>query len=215
MEKYHKIQSVFKRYITNVPEGVKKGSFIEGEYTCYEFEYLKNNTWIGTEKIDGTNIRINWDGRTFQISGKSDNSQIPKPLEEKLQEIIKNQIPRTHSIFAEPFTLYGEGYGNKIQKDGAGYIKDGVDFILFDIKIGKWWLKREDVTSIGREIGLRTVPVIFIGTLGEAMRFVREGFLSRITLHPRSAEGLVLVPMYGLLDRNSNRIITKMKTKDW
>ena len=30
------------------------------------------------------------------------------------------------------FTLFGEGYGVKIQK-GEKYIKDGVDFILFDV----------------------------------------------------------------------------------
>lgn len=27
-----------------------------------EFDYLKDNTWIFTEKVDGTNIRIMWDG---------------------------------------------------------------------------------------------------------------------------------------------------------
>ena len=32
--------------------------------------------------------------------------------------------------------------GMKIQKGGGRYIKDEVSFILFDVKIDKWWLRR-------------------------------------------------------------------------
>ena len=53
MKEYHKIQSVFKRDIAN-------GKIIEGKYSLPEFEYLKDNQWVFTEKVDGTNIRIIW-----------------------------------------------------------------------------------------------------------------------------------------------------------
>ena len=38
----------------------KKGDrkFILGEWTTPELKYLKDNQWVFTEKIDGTNIRI-------------------------------------------------------------------------------------------------------------------------------------------------------------
>ena len=37
--------------------------------------------------------------------------------------------------------------GMKIQKGGGRYIKDEVSFILFDVKIDKWWLRRPDSSS--------------------------------------------------------------------
>ena len=56
MEKYHKIMTVFKRD----PE-TKYKTLLMGEWALPEFEYLCCNPWVFTEKIDGTNIRVNWD----------------------------------------------------------------------------------------------------------------------------------------------------------
>jgi hypothetical protein len=53
MKEYHKIQTIFKRDMTN-----KAKSLFEGRWTMPEFEYLANNTWVFTEKVDGTNIRV-------------------------------------------------------------------------------------------------------------------------------------------------------------
>lgn len=47
MNEYHKIQTLFKRDMTT-----KKKSLIEGQWTLPEFEYLANNRWIFTEKVD-------------------------------------------------------------------------------------------------------------------------------------------------------------------
>ena len=41
-------------------EGNKK--LIEGKFRNECVEYLKDNDWIFTEKIDGTNVRVHWDG---------------------------------------------------------------------------------------------------------------------------------------------------------
>ena len=51
MIQYHKIQTVFKRD----PE-TKFKTLLMGEYSLPEFEYLKNNEWVFTEKIDGTKV---------------------------------------------------------------------------------------------------------------------------------------------------------------
>ena len=48
-KEYPKIQSIFKR-----DENTHK--FIDGVFSLPEFEYLKDNLWIWTEKIDGRNI---------------------------------------------------------------------------------------------------------------------------------------------------------------
>ena len=48
MTQYHKIQSVFKR-----DPNTKFKTLLEGEYSIPEFEYLKDNEWVFTEKVDG------------------------------------------------------------------------------------------------------------------------------------------------------------------
>ena len=54
--KYHQIKTVYERDPEN-----KYRTLIMGKYALPEFEYLKNNVWTFTEKVDGTNIRIIWD----------------------------------------------------------------------------------------------------------------------------------------------------------
>ena len=100
----------------------------------------------------------------------------------------------------------------KIQK-GGHYISDGVDFILFDIKIGDWWLKREDVVGIAETLGVKTVPVVGIGTLEDAVTGIKSGVQS--AFGDFLAEGMVLRPLVDLKSRNGHRIITKLKHRDF
>lgn len=214
MKQYHKINGLYKRD--------DNGDFIIGDFAQPEFAYLFNNEWIGTEKIDGTNIRIIWDGKKVEIKGKSDNANIPSFLQTKLEEIVskinwEEVFPGIDRDFdgnrIANVTLYGEGYGAKIQKGGGDYIPDGVDFILFDVWINGWWLKREDVDGIAAKLGIKSVPVLFKGTLGQAIEMVKGGFKS--TIGNAKAEGLVLVPSVSLFSRKGERIITKLKTRDF
>jgi len=201
MKTYHKINSIYKRD--------EKGNFLEGQWSCPEFEYLANNIWNWTEKIDGTNIRIDWNGESFKIGGRTDNAQIPTFLYSRLLELFNADKLLPYA----PMTLYGEGFGAKIQKGGGNYISNGVDFILFDVLIDDYWLKREDVTDIADKLELRVVPVIGEGTLYEAIGFVKTGFNS--TFGEFQSEGLVLRPKVELFNRGNQRIITKIKCRDW
>jgi len=56
MKEYHKIQTVFKRNPKN-----KLKTLLHGNYSIPEFEYLKDNEWVFTEKVNGTNIRVMFD----------------------------------------------------------------------------------------------------------------------------------------------------------
>ncbi len=124
----------------------------------------------------------------------------------------------TPNLFSEidyPACLYGEGYGVKIQK-GGNYIKDDVSFILFDIKIGNWWLKREDVEIIGHNMGVDVVPIIYTGNLVSAIALVKDSFVSTVAQNKSYiAEGLVLKPEHDLFMRNGQRIVVKIKHKDF
>lgn len=228
MEEYHKIQSIFKR-----DEDTHK--FIEDEYSCPEFKYLKDSQWYWTEKVDGTNIRViynptmsDWQESPLSFAGKTDRAQMPKHLETRLKDIFMPQLHIFEENFPEGVCLYGEGYGHKIQKGGKYIPNNECDFILFDIKIGNWWLKREDIEGIAKMFGIDTVPVLSVDSLSNtiigfplqtAIDFVRKGFLSTVAINhgimDTQAEGLVLKPIVELKARNGERIITKIKTKDF
>lgn len=218
MAKYQKIQTLFLRDDKNI--------IIPDQFTYPEFEYLKDNKWECTEKIDGTNIRIELDFNVHDdgvrevnvnFKGRTDEATIPAHLYRRLKELFDNvnwleifDITSTTSI-----TLYGEGYGTKIQK-GGNYISSGVDFILFDVKVDNWWLQRDAVEDIANKLNIKIVPLIGYMTIPEAVEYVKKGFKSTIAENKDyDAEGLVLKTTTGLLRRNGERLITKIKTVDF
>ena len=222
MKEYPKIQSVFKRET----EGPHKGKFIEGKWALPEFEYLRDCEWEGTEKIDGTNIRVQWTcfgtGQPepfVNFQGKTDNAQIPPFLLDKLKEMFPKE--KLQSVFPDTdVCLYGEGYGARIQKGGGNYIPDGVSFVLFDVWIGGWWLLRPSVVDIAMKLHITFVPLVCTLPLLEAITMVRDSTLLSGWSRPGEKlafpmEGLVLKPPVELFSRNGHRIITKVKTKDF
>lgn len=193
-----------------------KGKIIEGCYSLPEIEYLKDNKWVFTEKVDGTNIRIQWERGTGRLfGGRTDNAQIPANLIARLEELfslekLDNAIKTEDADF---LTLYGEGYGARIQKGGGNYNPDGVDFILFDVLVAGWWLKREDVAKAAESLGIKIVPIVGVGTLQTGIELVRNGLGSMWGSFP--AEGLVMKPEIELKTRAGKRIISKIKHKDF
>lgn len=214
MNKYPKIQTVYKRD----PETNYKTLLIE-QWSEPEFDYLKDCLWDFTEKVDGTNIRVIWDGECVVFKGKSDNSQIPPFLLRELQRMFRFTDNFKKAFDYDPdeddieVCLYGEGYGARIQKGGGNYIKDGVSFVLFDIKVGKIWLKREGILDIAEKLDILVVPRIGIGTLHTMVDMAHIGFNSY--WGEFLAEGIVAKPQVDFLNRRGHRIITKIKHKDF
>lgn len=202
MKEYHKIQTVFLRD----PE-TKFKTLLESQWAKPEFGWLANNEWVMTEKVDGTNIRVIWDGATVQFAGKTDRAQIPAPL---LEHLYGHFTPSRFNGL-DPMTLYGEGYGAKIQKGGGNYRPDQ-HFILFDVFCGLW-LERENVHDIACTVDCEVVPVATSGPLEKMVNLCRNGFQSM--WGDFQAEGLVARPAIELLNRRGERIITKLKCKDF
>lgn len=204
MKEYHKIQTMFKRDMS------KHGQIIEGDWTVPEFEYLKDNNWVFTEKVDGTNIRIKWEGGIMSLGGKTDNASIPAFLIDAIR--VMDLIPKFQQHFADvDVCLYGEGYGAKIQKGGC--YRTDQSFVLFDVKIGDWWLERGNVDDISKKFGLEIVPIIGEGSLADAISVVRGGLKSR--WGDFISEGIVARPAVELKTRNNGRVITKIKHVDF
>ena len=206
MLEYPKIETLYNRD--------EKFKVIVGQWRVPEFEYLADNKWIVTEKVDGTNIRVYWDGQAVVFGGKTDNAQIPPFLLKKLQELFPiTKFDSVPDFVGKEICLYGEGYGARIQKGGGNYISNDVDFILFDVMVFKWWLKFPDVQDIAVKMGIRSVPVLGESNLSDITTFVKNGFTSQWGNFP--AEGVVVRPKVDLVSRMGHRIIGKLKTKDF
>src|ERR1700722_12799912 len=212
MLEYVKINTLFKRDMAN------KGRIIETEWACPEFEFLKDNEWVFTEKVDGANIRVSavfyMDNRKeLRFGGRTDAAQIPATLLDALNKLL------TFDKFAAafegqdlvPITLYGEGYGIKIQ-NGGNYRPDQ-SFVLFDVQVGDWWLERHNVEDVARKLGVDVVPIVGTGTLADAIALVRDGMKS--AWGDFASEGLVMRPKVELKTRSGHRVIAKIKHRDF
>ena len=239
METYHKIQTLFKRH----QEGSRKGKMIRDAWTTPELEFLSGNEWEFTEKVDGTNIRIGYDLEPHHLdkvefAGRSDNASIPDPLMRYLEETFTTGLFTKAGL--HDVTLFGEGYGPKIQ--GGGKYRDDHSFVLFDVKIGGTWLTRDSVDDIASKLGIDSVPTIGYGTLHDAIDIVssgltwdkngrmknwggtrqkkdgkgRESFAGlKSQWGDFPAEGIVARPKVPMFDRQGKRIITKIKDVDF
>lgn len=211
MREYPKIETIFNRDT----EGSKK--LIPGSYRSKTIDALSDlQIWVWTEKIDGTNIRIHWDGHKITFGGRTDKAQIPVELMNWLNDKFINN--ETEELFEQKFgetevTLYGEGYGRKIQKGGGNYIPDGVSFILFDVLINDIWLTRESIEDIAKTFAIDVVPIVGFGYLDEAVDYVKSRPNSKIGT--AKMEGVVARPIVELFDRTGHRVIVKIKVCDF
>lgn len=208
MVEYNKIDTVFNRDIY----GTKR--LIIDSWRNEAVEYLKDSKWQFTEKFDGTNIRVIWDGHSISFAGRTDKAIIPQHLLEYLNKTFSTQ--EVEQLFEQVYgdkqvILFGEGYGHKIQ-NGGNYRND-VSFILFDVMIGENYQERQWVEETAVMLGIDVVPVVLDGTIEKAIEFIKT--------HPKSTvgtafmEGVVGRPAVELRDRTGKRIIVKIKYSDF
>lgn len=209
MSEYHKIQTVFLR-----DPATNHKTLLEGQWSMPEFGYLDEARWVFTEKVDGTNVRVIWDGERVRFGGRTDDAQMQTTLLELLASRFNAE--RMADVFDSPAILYGEGFGAKIQKGGGRYNPAGCDFILFDVRVGEVWLERENVEDVSDKLQIMSVPVVGEGTLYDGIELARRGFKSSIAVDATlDAEGLVMRPLVELFDRRGRRIIAKIKARDF
>lgn len=213
--KYHKIPTAWSRD----PDTNFK-TLLGGIWASHELAWLHDKDWVWTEKVDGTNVRVCWDSETQNLSfyGRTDRAEMPLHLERYLEatftrEKMRNAFPDARVC------LYGEGYGAKIQKGGK-YLGKEVGFVLFDVLMlpAAIWLTRESVADIGHklmpDVERPVVPEIGRGSLLNAIDTVRGRYL-KSSWGDFVAEGLVMRPALELKTRMGERIIAKIKGKDF
>lgn len=208
MKQYEKIETVFCRD-TN---GTKR--LILNDFRNPTIAYLKDNMWLFTEKVDGTNIRVHWDGHKVEFGGRTDRAQIPGRLLNKLNEMF--MTTEAEELFEQTWgdkdvILFGEGYGPKIQS-GDEYRSD-VSFILFDVLVGDNYQEREWVEKAAQMFSIDVVPIVLTGTIQDGIDYVMKR--PRSTMGTAMMEGIVGRPMVELRDRRGERVIVKIKWKDF
>jgi len=245
MSKYHKIQSIYKRY----DKGENKGKFRVGEYSRPEFENLFYAKWYIEEKLDGMNTRIilkkfkeeseipeKWlrldsindikDGIKFGLfmSGKTDKAEIPDGIFDYCN--YKFDIGNVIKVFpfflekdeVDVITLYGEGIGEKIQKGGK-YVNDS--FEGFKNKFVLFDVKIQNTYLSKREDVSNLANELNV----DMVPFIaRQDLLTVIDLCKNGfssvygdfeAEGVVARFNPDLYNVKGERILTKCKVKDF
>jgi len=210
---YHKIDTLFER----------DEKFIVDSSKLRHPVIATISQWDVTEKIDGTNIRVMMDETgSITFGGRTDKAQLPADL---IHYLIKTFTPENmRRAFAREgellptVVLYGEGYGSGIQK--GGYYRADKAFRLFDVLVdGRWWLDWTNICDVADKLDIQTVPYLGRWTLAEITNAVRNGIDSIVAKEESGkeakAEGIVARPIETLFDKKGQRLIIKLKTKDF
>ncbi len=208
---YPKIETLYNR-------DPKTFKVIVDQIRLPEFDNVRR--WHITEKVDGTNLRVMWDGvkKELTFGGRTDNAQMPTSLVTYLQQTF---TPDMFAAFDGSVTLFGEGYGEKIQKGGGNYRK-GVSFRLFDVMIGQWWLEPENIKDIAQKMNCNHVPFYgVIDYLPDSIADLQKiDHRASITAYQDGGEGClpegIVARSYPLmLTRRGDRIMWKLKYRDF
>lgn len=205
---YHKLWAPYKRAV----EGPNKHKLIEGDWARPEFELLADLDWTWTEKVNGTNVRIIWDGHKVTIGGRTGDAQMPLFLVDFLratfyEELLENQFHAT------PVVLYGEGYGARVAA-GSGVYSSDPGFVLFDARVDGWWLLPPKLELLAFQMGISAVPTRHTGSIGEAIELIKDKMFAS-DWGNFAPEGLVGKPPLGLCGRDGDRLMVKIKAKDF
>ena len=172
---------------------------------------LRNNLWNGSRKLDGTNFRIKYDGEKAIYCGKTNKAQFTDDQKEYIESVFLEEL------FEEKFRvddkdlnviIYGELVGEKIQNGDRNEFKD-LEVVIFDVKINDVWLEPDSVKDIAKFFNLKSSYdfIHITGILKELVKFVIDN-KDRI-------EGLVATPVGGFYSKKQDRIIVKIKGRDY
>ena len=208
---YQKIPGPFKRN--------PKTNKLTDEWSTPELEMLGGlPVWDFTEKVDGTNLRVIWDGYRISWKGRTDRATFSADQEAALQRIFGT--PERETLFEQTLgtkeaVIYGELYGPGIQSGGI-YSKE-IEFAAFDANIGGMMLLRATAISFFDELGLDSVPwVLSSSSVYDAITLVSKGLPSLVAENDNvQSEGLVGTVKNGMRSRSGERIVVKVKHVDF
>lgn len=180
-------------------------------------ELLGNAGWTWREKLDGTNLRIIWDGHRAEYRGRTDRAQFSDGQTMFLDEKIKS--PAFEELLEQTFgnteaALYAELIGNKIQ--GNPHKIDGYEIRVYDAFVAGWWLLPASVDELANDLGLGSAEIIVVAPIGN-MHQVMKNIASITEAFEGEAgpleylEGIVGTAPGSVLGRNGSILRVKLK----
>jgi hypothetical protein len=120
--------------------------------------------------------------------------------------------------------IFGEGYGEGIQKAGGSY-REGQGFRGFDVVVFNqidepWWLNWNDVEETIWSVGAKTVPVLADSLTTDDVIKMGRPVESRVSWSESNnrgflREGLVARTNPYLFNKHGKRVLFKLKVNDW
>jgi len=186
-------------------------------------EILMFHECYAMEKIHGSSAHISFK-QNYNSNGDTLEPQInlfcgrcKKEVFHSLwdKEKLKNKFLETR---LDEVTIYGEGYGGKIQGMSHTYGKE-LKFIAFDVKIGHTWLNVPKAYEFCKLMGIEFVYYEKISTKLEDLDKARDKFSVQACRNGmgelKIQEGIVLRPLIELKKNNGARIICKHKRDEF
>lgn len=197
----------FKKYKLVIPDDSQGNA-----YRSSLLEYLADSPWVYTRKIDGANLRVQWNGEQALWNGKSDKFQCSADLTDYmnrtfLEEIFEEKFGRDKVV-----TLFGEHMGPKVQGNELGLERD--EFVLYDANVNGTWLSGESIVEIAEYFNIRTV-YDFMPNEVKPTRSLRELIIDCAGGAFSEWEGIVATPLIEMRDQAGNRVIVKIKNRDY
>lgn len=196
----------FKKRKLIVPE---KGQ--DEAYRTPLLAYLAELPWVYTRKVDGENIRVKWDGEQALWNGKSNNFQCSAEFTDYMnntfiEEIFEEKFGRDKTVI-----LFGEKMGSKTQGNELNLKED--TFVLFDVNINGTWLSGVNVVEVAGYFGIPSVYRFMLH--GQVPTPLRELIEKCANGDFKDWEGIVAKPCEECQDQKGNRIIVKIKNRDY
>ena len=175
---------------------------------------LQMTPWQFKRKLDGENLRVFWDGEQALWNGKSNKYQCGAELTDFMnntfiEEIFEEKFGRDKKVY-----LFGEHMGPKSQGNELGLTKS--EFVLYDVNINGFWLPSEDIKEIAKYFNIKTCYDFmpdedvcnFTGSLYNLINATADGRF-------KDWEGIVATPCVECRYQNGDRVIVKIKNKDY
>lgn len=184
-----------------------------------ELEYLSRNKWSYKRKLDGENMRVMWDGEKAVWNGKSDDFVCSEETIEMMNRTFQEEIFEEKFGREKIVLLFGERMGPKCQGNELELSES--TFVLFDAKVGDTWLEPKNIVSIAKYF---EVPSCYDFMPGGAQKVLDgDGYAETLNgLIKKTSEGkfcdwegVVAIPEAGLFSRKGERLIVKIKNKDY
>lgn len=180
-------------------------------------EFAHIDQWLWTEKLDGSNISIAASKFGTTWRGRTPNSQFNLEIVNHLNLRVEAWTGILDNVLNEnkldSIEFFGEVFGPNIQ-NGQKYAST-INTKFFDIRVDqRLWLDWNTCREYSRVLGYEMPAFGLVGT-NALVDMVREGFPTKESRHGGWAEGIVAKTPIPLYNNNNDRLIWKLKTKDF